>query len=149
MLDDAIDKELDGKTLTHQAGWHLLHHLRYIKYRNETPQVQDLKPMDDIEAFLYPFTYANMMGTIFRKTIPSALTPEGVHAIIDNEDFIAKREIETGVFLDEHLFIPSDTPPLPDANYPLIWVFTHGVRNEIKKLILEKKRNATIKALKE
>ena len=149
MLDDAVDKELAGKTLTHQAGWHLLHHLRKVKDRTDHPLVQDLSPMTDIETFLHPFSYEKLMGSIFRKTIPGALTPDGVHEIVNAEGFLAERATETGKFFDQNMFIASNTPPLPDVNYPLIWIFSHGVRNEIKKLILEKKRNATIKALKE
>ena len=149
MLDDAVDRELAGKMLTHQARWHLFHHLRKVKDRTDHPLVQDLSPMTDIENFLHPFSYANLIGSIYRKTIPGALTPKGVHVIIDEEGFLAEREIETGVFFDQNICIASDAPPLPDMNYPLIWLFSHGIRNEIKKLILEKNRNATIKALKE
>ena len=149
MLDDVVNKELVSKTFTHHARWHLFYHLFKVKFTNDTPLVEDLKPIDDLEAFLHLFTYINMTGSIFRKTIPSALTPEGVHAVINHEDFIASREIETDICIDENMFVPSDNNPLPDANYPLILVFTHGIRNEIKKYILEKKRNATIKALEE
>ena len=123
MLDDAVDRELAGKTLTHQADWHLLHHLCKVKDRTDHPLVQDLSPMTDIETFLHPFSYANLMGYIYRKTIPGALTPKGVHAIINDEGFLAEREIETGVFFDQNMHIASNTPPLPDANYPLIWIF--------------------------
>ena len=52
MMDEDIDKELEGSTLTHHTDWHLLHHLQSIKIRSADSAQEGHNPLEMLETYL-------------------------------------------------------------------------------------------------
>ena len=140
IIDPSLEAELTDHTNTHHAGWFLLQHLRAV-------QVGDPTQMKTLTDYLGPMvTYGSLIEDIYMRTHTGATEKATVHTIVGPNTFPALLQPLSSAFFDRHLYGVEDG--VLDKQYPLLLAF-NGIRQEILELVLETKRNATVRAMKE